>query len=247
MLPLYLCGLVIGIIQTWPLLQAANRGDLHNPFLENLAGNQWDALVDLSIAQPAAVSIAASGWLIMLPLLTLLFGGVYNFFSGGIISVWLGKRSFWSGCRRTFWAFTGLGVLLVLLAAVSILIGVLLGGILGRTGVVLVTLVLLQIINVVGEYARSSAIVEDRRNPFVLLAQASKFCVRHGAGVAIFALLGILLHVGVLLLYRQTIEQGDNPLVIIAQQLLILAWIWIKLLRLAWATRYVSLYAPTQL
>ncbi len=48
--PLYLCGLALGLLQTWPLLIAAANGALFDPFLGYLARGGGDALADLAIA-----------------------------------------------------------------------------------------------------------------------------------------------------------------------------------------------------
>ena len=54
------------------------------------------------------VGAAAGFWTLVTFVFTLLFGVAYNFFSGGIVSAYLGDsaRSFWAACRRTFWSFT---------------------------------------------------------------------------------------------------------------------------------------------
>jgi hypothetical protein len=151
------------------------------------------------------------------------------------------KRSFWAGCRRFFWSFVGLAVLLVLLAGLAALLASLGGAALGNLSAgLLVSLLLLQLLNVVGEYARAIAVVRDRRNPFALLGAALSFCLRHATGVLALALLGLLLHASVIALYLglATFPLGLGAL--LAQQLIVLLWLWVKLLRLTWALSYVS-------
>ena len=243
LLPLYLTGLLLGVVQTWPLLYAAADGMLNNPVMEDLAGGGSDALLNLILdgSYDVAVVVAVTGWLLTTLLLTLVFSLAYNFFSGGILSVWTDVRSFWAGCRRNLLSFTGLGLILVLLAALTLVGVALLGGLVGGTASLIIALLLLQVINLVGEYARAIGVVHDRRNPLVMFGMAVYFCRRHVGGVLALALLGLLLHGGLLLLYRGVLSGVDNLVVtIIGQQLFVLAWLWIKLLRLGWATSYAQ-------
>jgi len=131
-------------------------------------------------------------------------------------------------------------LLLVVLALLIIVVGAALRGALGQRGGLIVALILLQLANMLGEYARALAVARDRRNPFVLLEQAFRFCARHLAGMLALALCGVLLHLVLVLLYRAVAGAiGGSPLVVVWQQLIVLAWLWIKLLRLAWAAAYV--------
>jgi hypothetical protein len=240
--PLYLCGLLFGLIQTWPLLLATANGALYNPFLEQLARGGGDALADLASADASAFGLSAGLWALAALALVPLFGLAYNFFCGGILSVWAGAQPFWDGCRATFWAFTGLGVLLVLLAALALVVVALLGGVLGTGGMLIVAVALLQLINLAGEYARAIAVVQGRRNSFVLLGRAVAFCARHPATL-LLGLLGLLLHAAVLLLARAALDAlGGAVAAFAVQQLAVLAWLWIKLLRLAWALRADSIW-----
>lgn len=239
LLPLYLSGLLLGLVQTWPLLYAAADGALNNPLLGELARGGSDALVNLMLARPQEVGVALTGWLVITLLFTLLFSIVYNFFSGGILSSWAGTRPFWAGCWHTFLSFCGLGGVLVLLAVVSLLIGALLWGAVGGTVVLVLVLLLLQVINLLGEYARALAVVHNRRNPFVLFGMAVGFCVRHTGGVLLLAVLGLLFHGVVLLVARLLLNVGGGAVIgIVVQQLVVLIWLWVKLLRLAWAVSY---------
>jgi hypothetical protein len=237
--PLYLCGLALGLLQIWPLLVAVGNGALFNPFLAYLASGGGDALADLAIANSSAFGLNAGLWAFAALALLLLFGLAYNFFSGGILSLWAGTRPFWAGCRHTFWTFTSLGMLLVLLAAFALVGAALLGGVLGTGGMLIVAAVLLQLINLFGEYARALAVAQGHRNPFILLGRAVGFCARNPGALGL-GLLGLLLHAAVLLLVGAALGAiGGTVAAILPQQLAVLAWLWIKLLRLAWALGYV--------
>jgi hypothetical protein len=239
-LPLYLVGLALGLVQAWPLLAVGGPNGLRNPFLSELMSDGSDALLDLFLGSPAAPTQTLA-WAGSALLLTQLFGLAYTFFSGGMLSAAAGKHSFWAGCWRFFWSFLGLGALLVLLAGLAALIAGLGGSALGSpTAGLLAGLLLLQLLNVVGEYARAIAVARHRRNPFALLGAALSFCQRHAGGVLALALLGLLLHAGVIALYLglATFPLGLGAL--LAQQLIVLLWLWVKLLRLSWALSYVS-------
>ena len=246
-LPLYLCALLLGLVQTWPLLVAAGRGALRSLLLDELATGSSDALLDLFLHSPAMVAGAAIWGLALLPL-TALFGLLYNFFGGGILRAYAARpatgeawRTFWSGCRRFFWTFTGLSALLVLLALLLTLAIALLGRPLGASGTLIAIVVLLQCANVVGEYARAIAVARDQRNPLRLLLMALRFCGRNLPGVLLLTALGLLLHAGLAALYMVVARPLDgSPGTILWQQAVLLASIWIKFLRLAWALSYVQ-------
>jgi len=238
--PLYLVGLVLGLVQVWPLLIAGGQDGLRNPFLAELVSGGSDALVELFIGSPAAPTQALA-WAGSALLLAQLFGLAYTFFSGGMLSVVAGTLPFWAGCRRFFWSFLGLGALLVVLAAVLIFIAGLGGSGLGDLNAgLLVGLLLVQALNVVGEYARAIAVARDRRTPFVLLGAALTFCLRNLGGVLALALLGLLLHAAVAALYVGLAQLPLGIGALVVQQLIVLLWLWVKLLRLAWALSYVS-------
>jgi hypothetical protein len=237
--PLYLCGLALGLLQTWPLLIGVANGALFDPFLGYLARGGGDALADLALGNSGAFGLSAGLWVFAALALAGVFGLTYAFFSGGILSAWAGTRPFWAGCRHTFWAFMGLGVLLVLLALLVLVAVALLGGVLAAGGMLIVAATLLQLINLCGEYARAIAVAHDLRKPFVLFGRAVGFCVRNPGTLAL-GLLGLLLHVALLLLVRAVLGAiGGTIAAIVVQQLAVLAWLWIKLLRLAWALSYL--------
>ena len=242
MLPLYIVGLALGLVQTWPLLGAAAGDTLSNPFIRRLASGGSEPAIDLFLSDPGPMSAAAGLWALGTFVFTLLYGAAYNFFAGGILDAYLGgsARSFWPACRRTFWSFTGLGLLLVILAPLLVAVGAALVGWLGWSGALIATLVLLQLTNMLGEYARAIAVAHGRRNPFVLLGQAGRFCARRLAGTLALALFGVLLQLALLALYQVVAGTlGGSPLAVVWQQLVVLAWLWVKLLRLAWAAAYV--------
>ena len=232
LLPLYLCGLLLGLVQTWPLAVAGARGGLQRPFLGELAVGGADALANLVLGNGSAAA-AAGIWVLLLLPLAALFGLLYNFFSGGVLHVYAGTRPFWAGCRRTFWSFTALGLLLVL-AALAVLGVALLVGL--SLWVSIGVLVLLQLLNLVGEYARAMAVTHDRRNPFVLAGMALRFGVRRLLDILVCCILGVLLHAGLAALYTPVAGLlGPSPLLVLWQQLALFAWLWVKFLRLAWA------------
>src|SRR5688572_24803917 len=85
-LPLYMVGLILGLMQTWPLVVAGSRDGLRNPFLADLAAGGSDAVLDLFIGS-ATAGTQALVWAMASLLLTLLFGLAYTYFSGGMLSV----------------------------------------------------------------------------------------------------------------------------------------------------------------
>jgi hypothetical protein len=238
LLPLYLAGLLLGLVQTWPLW-ANGRGTLTNPFLGVLATGGADALVDLFLGRPEAGGQAAQ-WVLGTLGLALVFGGAYNFFAGGILEAWTGRRRFWAGCWRFFLPFVALGALLLPLALLAGVLAALAGSFLGGAAGGVVAALALLLLNAVGEAARALAVARDRRNPFVLLGRAFAFCARH-PGLLLLALAGALLHAALAALYAALAAGIGNALLLIAaQQLAVLGWLWVKLLRLAWALSYVE-------
>ena len=108
-----------------------------------------------------------------------------------------------------------------------------------RPGIAVVVFILLQLANLAGEYARAIAIIRQRRNPFIILGAGISFCVRHPAAL-LLGLAGLLLHGGLALVYLALIGRvGASLLAVLLDQALVLAWLWVKLLRLAWAVNYV--------
>ena len=96
--------------------------------------------------------------------------------------------------------------------------------------------------NALGEFARALGVARDRRNPFALLGMAVRFAGRHLGGVLALALLGLALHVGLTWLYAAAARAiGASPALVVWQQVMVAGWLWVKLLRLAWAIGYVRM------
>jgi hypothetical protein len=149
---------------------------------------------------------------------------------------------FWRACRRWFWSFTGLGALIVVLAAIAATLGIALGSLLSAGAAVVAALVLLELVNTLGEYARALGVARGRRNPFALLGMALGFLRRRFFGAVGLALLGFLIHLALAALYGAVARLfGGSPAVVLWQQAAVLGWLWVKLLRLAWAASYVRL------
>jgi hypothetical protein len=236
-LSFYVASLLLGLLQNWPLL-AVGDAVLRNPLTERLEEGELDAVVDLFLGQPEAFAYVGLWTLIALALVPL-YGLLYNFWSGGIASIAAGRRPFWPGGRHTFWSFTALGLMVSLLIALAVAIGVLLRGLLGWGSVMLV-LVLVGLANTLSEYARAAAVVQDRRNPFVLLEHAGRFCVRHLPGTLALSAAGFTLHVTLFAAYSWVAGLLDEGMIIVVlQQITALVFIWIKALRLTWATTYM--------
>jgi hypothetical protein len=155
--------------------------------LDNLS-----ALVD-NIPRPAAVA-AASGAYVLLWLF--LAGGVISRYAGGGAAR---RPGFLSACAAYFFRFVRLGILTAIVYGV--LFGVLhpwlFAGVyprlvrgvavepaafLIRGGLYLVFVLLFAAANIVFDYAKIRAVVEDRRSMLVAIAAACRFIVRNPAG-----------------------------------------------------------------
>lgn len=244
-LPLYLASLLIGLIQIWPLAWLLDRELSKSPFLDNLILSDLSGFANFALGSdnPALMGTVFSIWALISICLPLVFGVIYNFLSGGMLSASNGMHSFWAGCWRYFWSFNALGVMLVLAALIIIGLATSLTMMLPTFSalILVVALVLLQLLNLVGEYARAIAVIRQRLNPFVLFGAALAFCARHLPGVLVFGAFGLLLNIALAAFYwysSQALSQGI--LLIILQQLCLFAWIWIKFLRLLWALFYVQ-------
>lgn len=233
-LPLYLSGLLIGLVQAWPALAAVNTG----PLLDQLAAGDPDAFTLLGVADSAAVASTALLWAGASLLGVLLFAAAYNLFSGGILSVWAG-RGFWQGCRHHFWGFVGLGALLLLLAILALIVAGGVGVAAGFGAATLTALILLELVNIWGEYGRAAAVRSGSGNPLAALGGAARLIVRRPLGVLALAGLGVLLHVSIWGAYNALAGRmgWGAPLL---QQAAAFGWIWVKLLRLGWASAYTG-------
>jgi hypothetical protein len=233
----YVVSLVISLLQNWPLL-AAGSSVLNNPLAEQLARGDLDAVVDLFLTRLESLAYVGV-WALVGLVLVPIYGLLYNFWSGGIVSIAAGRRRFWPGGRHTFWSFTALGLMIMLLIGIAAAIGVLVEGLLGWNSLVLVA-VLVALTNTLGEYARAAAAVNDRQNPFVLLGQATMFCLRHLPGVLVLSLAGFVLYAGLFAAYGWAVDQVTGSFVQVAlQQISAFLFIGIKALRLMWATTYM--------
>jgi hypothetical protein len=245
-LPLYIWGLLLGLVQTWPLLVAAQHRALNNPYLGQLASGGADALVNLFLGSPAA-GAQAGIWSLTLVILLVVYSLGYNFISGGMLNVWAEKSSFGRGGMWAFWSFTGLGALLVLLAVLASGIAAAVAVAAGPQIGITLAAVLLQIINMAGEYARAIAVVENRRNPFALLGRAFAFCARR-PGTLLLALVGVLLNAALTFGAVGALPLVEGGVVaVVVQQVFAFGWVWIKSLRLAWALNYVETAEARQL
>jgi hypothetical protein len=234
-LPLYLGALLLSLIQIWPLF--GNQA-LYNPVLGALADHTADVFVDLVSNAPDTAPSTIATWSGLTMLLAFLFGALYNLFSGGILSAWAGTRSFWAGSRHFFLSFTVLGLILGVLLAIALAIGAGVGMAFGITAGSITAITLAQLVNLFGEYARAAAVAENRRNPVLILGSAIRMVFRNPAVALSLALVGLLLHTGIALLYGTLSNQARGasaPITILIEQGVVLAWLWIKLLRLAWA------------
>ncbi|MDZ4717697.1 MAG: hypothetical protein SH847_04455 [Roseiflexaceae bacterium] len=237
-LPLYLGVLLLSLIQIWPLF---GNTALYNPVLGALADHTADVFVDLVTNAPDAAASTAAAWSGLTLLLTLLVGAIYNLFSGGMLSAWAGTRSFWAGSRYFFLSFMGLGFILGFLLVIAIAIGAGIGVAFGLTAGSITAIILAQLVNLFGEYARAAAVTQNRRNPLLLLGSAIRIVLRNRAGTLSLALIGLALHIGVALLYSTLTNRITGfPMTILLEQGVVLAWLWIKALRLAWALSVTS-------
>lgn len=233
-LPLYLTGLIIGLLQAWPALLAAGAG----PLLEQLAAGELDALTLLGAADSSAIAPVALLWATASLVAAVVFAGAYNLFSGGILSVWAG-RGFWAGCKRHFWGFVGLGALLLLLAILALTLAGFVGALAGFGAATLTALLLLELVNIWGEYGRAAAVSAERTNPLAALGRAARLIAGRPLGVLALAALGVLLHLSIWGAYNALAGRAGwaAPLV---QQAAALGWVWVKLLRLGWASAYTG-------
>jgi hypothetical protein len=236
-LPLYLWGLLLGLIQAWPALLVARAG-LTEPLLNELAGGDGAAILTLFRGGDIGPqSLALLLWLLAVPLLAALYAAAYNFFSGGALAAWAGAQPYWAACRHTFWSFTGLGALLLLFAGLALTLGWIVGATLGLWAGVAASLALLQLASLLGEYARAIVVVDGRRDPARALRLAIGLCARRPGTLAL-GLAGFGLHAALGWLAGRTGLLGVG-LSLALGQLFALLWVWLKLLRLGWAMAYV--------
>jgi len=230
-LPLYLTGLLLGLLQAWPALAAGSDAAT----IYELSRGGGDSLAMYAISGGPAAAGTAALWVAGALAAATLYGAAYNFFSGGILARWAGGGRFWASCRHSFWSFTGLGALLLLFAGFAVVLAAIVGSALGVLPGLVTAAVLLQLANLLGEYARAVVVVDGRRDPARAMREAIALCARR-PGALLLGLLGFGLHAGLAwLAWRGTsVVWVDLALA----QLFALLWVWLKLLRLAWALAY---------
>lgn len=239
LLPLWLSSLILGIVQTWPLWLAGGLV-LRRPFLGDFATGGADTLIDLFLRNDALTTQLPIWIGTQIPVF-MIQHLVYAICAGGMLSVYLGKGRFGSGSRRYALAFIGLDIILIIMSVLFVGLAALGMFVTSSNIWIIVAVVLMIVLGVVGEYARAIAVVRERRNPFIIFGQALSFCVRHLPGIVLLALLASLL-LGLVLLISNVIPGIPSApwLMVMIQQLVILALVWIKALRLAWAAHYVA-------
>ncbi len=239
-LPLYLTSLLFGLLQAWSAIWANDAG----PLLAPLALGETAAFVRLLLGGTGqAIGLGSLVWLLCTLLAVICYASTYNLVSGGALSVMAGRRSFMVGCTHFFWSFTGLGVLLTLFGLLALVAAALVGTFAGLGAGVAVALILLQLISLLGEYGRAIAVFTDQRRPLAMLGGAAGFIRQNLPGVLALAALGLLFHWGVAALFAAVDERAGYgaPL---AQQAAALVWVWVKQLRLGWASAYVQMSTP---
>jgi hypothetical protein len=241
LLPLYLVGLLLGLLQTWPLW--AGGMPPTRPFLAELASGGLDGLVNLALADPAGFGQRAAAWLGLTLVAWVLYGAAYTWLSGGVLSAYAGARPFWAGCWRYLAPYMGLGIILAVLAGLAIAAGVVVGALARPAAGLLAALVLLQLVNLWGEYARAAAVAYDRRNPLALLGLSACFVVRRPGALALGALGLLLSGLIVALAGDSAARAGGTLLQALVLQASALALVAVKQLRLAWALSYIQIEA----
>ncbi|MBI5878924.1 MAG: hypothetical protein HZB53_14835 [Chloroflexi bacterium] len=238
-LPLFGLSLMLAVVQTWPLID--NRA-LHNPYLNDLATGGSDAWLLAALSNPQGASMLTALYLLSTVVLTAVFAGAYNFISGAMLAAWAGQSSFWRGGARYFLSFVVLGLLLIIAGTIGLAIGAALmatgSGLVGGIAAV----VLLQLVNVIGEYARALAVSRQRRNPFAMAARSAGFVARHFPAVALLAVLGLLAQAALLIMLAQvgaTVTIWSPLAGVIVQQMFVFGILWVKVLRLAVAAQLV--------
>jgi hypothetical protein len=245
MLPLYLAGLLIGLFQLWPLAWLLDQQLSRSPFLDRLVLSELSSFINFVLGSPDQMLVGSifSIWLLISLFLPIVFGVFYNVLSGGMLSASNGMLPFWAGCLRYFWSFNALGIILLVAALIVMGTATVLANLFNSLNFVILIcgLVLLQLLNLLGEYARAIAIVRQRRNPFVLFGAALVFCARRLPGALVFGSFGLLLNIALAAFYWYGSQAISQPiLLIVFQQICLFAWVWIKFLRLLWALFYVQ-------
>jgi hypothetical protein len=180
-------------------------------------------------------------WTFALLIASFLYGMAYNFFAGGIIAGWHSTNvQGWAACRRYFWTFTGLQMMLVML---TLILGIITFAAVGFQNIAgaIVLLFIIQLINTAGEISRAYAVIHEHRNPFKAWVEAIRFSVRHLPAMLTLTFAGFLLH-GAFVSCAVLLTSVMSPtlLSVVWQQALLIAAIMVKLLRLSWATGLIE-------
>ena len=251
LIPLYLCNLLLGLLQTWPLGLSIANGALHSSFLPQMLSGGGDALSQLFLGSTSAPWVAGAWGALLLPLAGV-FGLAYCFFTGGVLQSWNQRdatnvavpapRSYWGACRRYFWPLVGQGLLLLIILGILLAISGAVGRVINVAVGAFLAVLFILLLDLIGMYGRALAVARDIRNPFRLIGGAFLFLLHHLPGIVVLLILGILLRAivfGLGTLVSGVL--GASPLVVIWQQLLLFALLWVKFLQLAWALHYFSL------
>lgn len=238
-LPLYMCSLLLGLMQSWPILSLTKSTGLNNPFLLEITRGGTKPYTDLFLGIPGSGTVAGLWAFGLLPAGGI-FALVYNFISGGIISGWLmSDRGFWASSRRFFWSFLGLQFVLAMVALLVIVFGG--STLLSSPTTIIVSITVLQLLNTLGEFARAYVVVMDRRNPFVALGAALSFAVRHLPRFLLLSIAGVALHAVLIgLAWLLALSLPPTPLSFVWHQMVLAAAIAVKLMRLSWATVFAQ-------
>ncbi|KAB8144855.1 hypothetical protein F8S13_03180 [Chloroflexia bacterium SDU3-3] len=243
-LPLYLVGLVLGVLNAWPALIGASSGTFEHINVQRLLASS-DMLTDL-ITKDESTGAATGMWVVIALLLVPLYAVAYNLFSGGVLSVWAGQRRFWAGCGHFFLSFTALGIMLVVLGLLVIVLASVVATLAPNAAIptMVAAGILLQLLNLAGEYARALAVTLERQNPFVLLGKGVAFCATH-PGALLLGLAGLAIQLGLVAAHRALDSAASGAAwLMLLDQAVVLVWLWAKLLRLAWARAYVASAHP---
>lgn len=263
--PLYLATVLLGLLPTTVamlgLVPLAGdrpwRGDLLSPGWMNVVAEMVMSAAYTGEAPQLMLVMAAA--LLVLPLALLGQVVTYTFLAGGILETLRAgpavRPPFWAACRRWFWPFFRLSLLGGVLVAVAAMLGAVLAGLarplIGPDIAAVLQFVLQSIVLGWLELLRALMVAESERSVGAVLKRASRVAAR--PLVLVLWLLIALPGAG-LLLAALLPPAVDDPYALpgLVQALAfgqILAFIgaWTKVVRLAVATRLVTLARPSAL
>ncbi len=214
-------------------------------------------------ASPATFALQVSGMLAVCGIVYLL---VNTLFAGGIIEVFASAdrrftmRKFWGGCGGYFWRFFRLMWISMIFYAMAIGVYALVMWRIGKAdstatverptviksfAALLLLLLLISIVNMVFDYARIAAVVNDRRKMFRETFKAAGFAFRHPVSAfGLYLMLGLsgLILFAFFLWLRSLVHQdalGPILLAVLIAQLAMASRMWT---RLAYYAGQVDLY-----